>query len=127
MTSAPALLCVRGYLQACLWAGARARSPACSLTCSRPHSLTYSWACVLVCVLAGLLGGCAAGGAKLEAAAERLPIGVPCITVRPAAPVLPAVPQHGIFEQAQALLAREYLRAAYVRQLEALMEGCAGS
>lgn len=119
MTSAPALLRVRGYSQACLRAGARACSSACSLTCS--------WACVLVCVLAGLLGGCAAGGAKLEAAAERLPIGVPCIAVRPAAPVLPTVPQHGIFEQVQALLAREHLRAAYVRQLEALMDGCAGS
>lgn len=123
MTSAPALLRVRGYLQAGLRAGARA----CSSACSLPHSLTCSWACVLVCVLAGLLGGCAAGGAKLEAAAERLPIGVPCIAVRPAAPVLPTVPQHGIFEQVQALLAREHLRAAYVRQLEALMDGCAGS
>jgi hypothetical protein len=82
---------------------------------------------VLVCLLAGLLGGCAAAGPRLEAAAERLPIGVPCIVVRPAAPVLPAVPQHGIYAQAQALLAREHLRAAYVRQLEALMVGCAGS
>lgn len=131
MTSAPALLRVWGNLRACSRAGSRACSPACSLTCSLlrslPRSLTCSWACVLVCVLAGLLGGCAAGGAKLEAAEERLPIGVPCIAVRPAAPVLPAVPQHGIFEQVQALLAREHLRAAYVRQLEALMDGCAGS
>ncbi|MCX7290794.1 hypothetical protein [Janthinobacterium sp.] len=58
---------------------------------------------------------------------ETLPIAVPCKVAHPSAPVLPAVPQHGIFAQAQALLAREQLRAAYVRQLEALVEGCAGS
>ncbi|WP_426070239.1 hypothetical protein [Janthinobacterium sp. DSP2-3-3] len=40
---------------------------------------------------------------------------------------MPAVPQHGIFAQVQALLAREHLRTAYVLQLEALMVGCAGS
>jgi len=91
------------------------RAWACSLTCSL--------ACLLVC----LLGGCAAGGPRLEAAAERLPIAVPCIAVRPAAPLLPAVPQHGIFAQVQALLAREQLRTAYVQQLEALMDGCASS
>ncbi|MGK5012651.1 hypothetical protein [Janthinobacterium sp. MDB2-8] len=52
---------------------------------------------------------------------------MPCIAVLPAAPLLPAVPQHGIFAQVQALLVREQLRTAYVRQLEALMDGCAGS
>ncbi|QYG07110.1 hypothetical protein [Janthinobacterium sp. PAMC25594] len=91
--------------------------------CLRACSLTCSLASLLVC----LLGGCAAGGPRLEAATERLPIAVPCIAVRPAAPLLPAVPQHGIFAQVQALLAREQLRTAYVRQLEALMDGCAGS
>ncbi|MDN2697777.1 hypothetical protein O0882_15770 [Janthinobacterium sp. SUN073] len=91
--------------------------------CLRACSLTCSLTCLLVC----LLGGCAAGGSRLEATAERLPIAVPCIAVRPAAPLLPAVPQHGIFAQVQALLAREQLRTAYVRQLEALMDGCAGS
>ena len=105
MTSAPAPLRVWVCLRA--WA--------CSLTCS------------LACLLVFLLGGCAAGGPRLDAAAERLPIAVPCIAVRPAAPLLPAVPQHGIFAQVQALLAREQLRTAYVRQLEALMDGCAGS
>jgi hypothetical protein len=105
LTSAPAPLRVWFCLRA--WA--------CSLTCSL--------ACLLVC----LLGGCAAGGPRLEAAAERLPIAVSCIAVRPAAPLLPAVPQNGIFAQVQALLAREQLRTAYVRQLEALMDGCAGS
>ena len=42
------------------------------------------------------------------------------------APALPAVPSHGIFEQVQALLAREQLRAARVRQLESLLEACSG-
>ncbi|MEX0139900.1 hypothetical protein MRBLMS1_000667 [Massilia sp. LMS1-1-1.1] len=50
----------------------------------------------------------------------------PCVATRPAAPVLPAVPSHGIFEQVQALLAREQLRAAHVRQLEALLDACSG-
>ena len=98
-----------------VWVCLRAWAWACLLNCSL--------ACLLVC----LLGGCAAGGPRREAAAERLPIAVPCIAVRPAAPLLPAVPQHGIFAQVQALLAREQLRTAYVRQLEALMDGCAGS
>lgn len=48
----------------------------------------------------------------------------PCIATRPVAPVLPAVPSHGIFEQVQALLAREQLRAAHVRQLESLLDAC---
>lgn len=52
---------------------------------------------------------------------------MPCIVTRPVAPVLPAVPSHGIFEQVQALLAREQLRAAHVRQLEALLDACSGS
>ena len=89
----------------------------------RARVLACVWACLLVC----LLGGCAAGRPAQEAATETLPIAVPCKVARPSAPVLPAVPQHGIFVQAQALLAREQLRAAYVRQLEALVEGCAGS
>ncbi|MCC7681869.1 hypothetical protein [Janthinobacterium sp. FW305-128] len=50
----------------------------------------------------------------------------PCIATRPASPALPAVPAHGIFEQVQALLACEQLRAAHVRQLEALLDACAG-
>ncbi|WP_161781485.1 hypothetical protein OPV09_18970 [Janthinobacterium sp. TB1-E2] len=50
----------------------------------------------------------------------------PCIATRPAAPVLPTVPSHGIFEQVQALLAREQLRAAHVRQLESLLDACGG-
>ncbi|MCC7703980.1 hypothetical protein IGS59_17225 [Janthinobacterium sp. GW460P] len=50
----------------------------------------------------------------------------PCIVTRPVAPVLPAVPSHGIFEQVQALLAREHLRAAHVLQLEALLDACSG-
>ena len=51
---------------------------------------------------------------------------VPCLVARPAAPFLPRVPRQGIFAQTQALLAREHLRAAYVQQLEALIDGCAG-
>ncbi len=78
-------------------------------------------------LLACLLGGCAAGAPARDVAPEMLPIGMPCIVARPAAPGLPAVPSHGIFAQVQALLAREHLRAAYVRQLEALIDGCAGS
>ncbi|WP_215408420.1 hypothetical protein [Janthinobacterium sp. JC611] len=50
----------------------------------------------------------------------------PCIATLPVALALPAVPSHGIFEQVQALLAREQLRAAHVRQLEALLEACSG-
>ncbi|MGX9729067.1 hypothetical protein ACWYXO_00395 [Janthinobacterium aestuarii] len=50
----------------------------------------------------------------------------PCVATRPVAPALPAVPSHGIFEQVQALLAREQLRAAHVRQLEALLDACSG-
>nr|WP_314629046.1 hypothetical protein [uncultured Janthinobacterium sp.] len=55
-----------------------------------------------------------------------MPVSAPCITTRPTAPVLPAVPSHGIFGQVQALLAREQLRAAYARQLEMLLDACAG-
>ncbi|WFR77818.1 hypothetical protein P9875_19065 [Janthinobacterium rivuli] len=51
----------------------------------------------------------------------------PCLVTRPVAPALPAVPSHGIFEQVQALLAREQLRAAHVRQLEALLDACSGA
>ncbi|NHQ89967.1 hypothetical protein [Janthinobacterium lividum] len=57
---------------------------------------------------------------------EAWPVSAPCIATRPAAPVLPAVPAHGIFEQVQALLAREQLRAAHVRQLEILLDACTG-
>ncbi|WP_219114009.1 hypothetical protein [Janthinobacterium sp. UMAB-56] len=54
------------------------------------------------------------------------PVSAPCIAARPVAPALPAVPSHGIFEQVQALLAREQLRAAHVRQLESLLDACSG-
>ncbi|MCC7597749.1 hypothetical protein IGS61_09645 [Janthinobacterium sp. FW305-129] len=49
-----------------------------------------------------------------------------CIATRPVAPALPPVPSHGIFEQVQALLAREQLRAAHVRHLETLLDACSG-
>lgn len=73
-------------------------------------------------LLAGLLCGCASGvpASRLEV----LPVSVPCMAKRPVAPALPAVPAHGIFEQVQALLAREQLRAAYARQLEMLLDAC---
>ena len=95
--------------------------------CARVYRWARVLACVWACLLVCLLGGCAAGRPAQDAATETLPIAVLCSVARPSAPVLPAVPQHGIFAQAQALLAREKLRAAYVRQLEALVEGCAGS
>jgi hypothetical protein len=71
------------------------------------------WAC--------MLAGCAAR-APLP---EMLPLAVPCISSRPIAPSLPVVPSSGIYPQAQALLAREKLRAAYQRELEALLDACA--
>ncbi|MDN2713475.1 MULTISPECIES: hypothetical protein [unclassified Janthinobacterium] len=71
-----------------------------------------------------ILTGCAAWvpASKLET----WPVSAPCIATRPAAPALPTVPSHGIFEQVQALLAREQLRAAHVRQLETLLDACSG-
>ncbi|HEU4815764.1 hypothetical protein [Janthinobacterium sp.] len=70
------------------------------------------------------LTGCAAWAPA--STVEAWPVSAPCIAARPAAPTLPAVPSHGIFEQVQALLAREQLRAAHVRQLELLLEACSG-
>ncbi|KKO63258.1 hypothetical protein VM94_03008 [Janthinobacterium sp. KBS0711] len=75
-------------------------------------------------LLASLLTGCAAWAPASQV--EAWPVSAPCIAKRPAAPVLPAVPAHGIFEQVQALLAREQLRAAHVRQLEILLDACTG-
>lgn len=57
------------------------------------------------------------------AAPAQLPA-MPCVAMRPAAPVLPSVPPHGIYAQAQTLLARDKLQAAYVRQLESLLDAC---
>lgn len=76
-------------------------------------------ALLLVCMLAG----CAARAPS----PEMLPLAVPCITSRPVAPSLPAVPASGIYPQVQALLAREKLRAAYQRELEALLDACAAN
>ncbi|OEZ71262.1 hypothetical protein JAB5_25620 [Janthinobacterium sp. HH103] len=75
-------------------------------------------------LLVSLLTGCAAWGPASQV--QAWPVSAPCIATRPASPALPAVPAHGIFEQVQALLAREQLRAAHVRQLEALLDACAG-
>ncbi|MNM71796.1 hypothetical protein D3C81_834710 [compost metagenome] len=77
---------------------------------------------VVSLLLATCLSGCAAclPAPKVEA----VPVGVPCVATRPVSPALPTVPAHGIFEQAQALLAREQLRAAYARQLEMLLDAC---
>lgn len=52
------------------------------------------------------------------------PLAMSCIAARPASPVLPVVPPRGIYAQAQALLARDKLQAAYARQLEALLGAC---
>ncbi|MBB5368715.1 MULTISPECIES: hypothetical protein [unclassified Janthinobacterium] len=71
-------------------------------------------------LLACMLSGCAAHVPMTE----MLPLAVPCISSRPTAPSLPAVPPSGIYPQAQALLAREKLRAAYERELEALLDAC---
>ncbi len=73
-------------------------------------------------LLASMLSGCAA--CVPASPVEVLPVSVPCAATRPKAPVLPAVPAHGIFEQVQALLAREQLHAAYARQLEMLLDAC---
>ncbi len=93
-------------------------------------ALKSAAALVLPGLLPCMLGGCAAGGpagmVAGGAAPDRLPMVVPCLVARPAAPFLPRVPRQGIFAQTQALLAREHLRAAYVQQLEALIDGCAG-
>lgn len=75
-------------------------------------------------LLASLLSGCAAWAPA--STVDTWPVSAPCIVMLPAAPALPAVPSHGIFEQVQALLAREQLRAAHVRQLESLLEACSG-
>lgn len=93
-------------------------------------ALKSAAALLLAGLLLCLLGGCATGGpagmATRDTAPDRLPIVVPCLVARPVAPFLPIVPPQGIFAQTQALLAREHLRAAYVQQLEALIDGCAG-
>ena len=60
----------------------------------------------------------------LSACAAAPPPAISCVTALPVAPSLPAVPPRGIFAQAQALLARDKLQAAYVRQLEALLAAC---
>lgn len=85
-------------------------------------SLANSLASLL---LLSFLTGCAACAPASNV--EAWPVSMPCIATRPVAPVLPAVPSHGIFEQVQALLAREQLRAAHVRQLESLLDACSGS
>jgi hypothetical protein len=94
--------------------GARRRAGQCLKSANR----------VLLASLLSLLGGCAA--CMPAAKGEIMPVRKPCITMRPTAPVLPAVPDHGIFEQVQVLLAREQLRAAHVRQLEMLLDACSG-
>ena len=76
-------------------------------------------------VLVSLLTGCAAWAPTSQV--EVWPVSAPCLVTRPVAPALPAVPSHGIFEQVQALLAREQLRAAHVRQLETLLDACSGA
>lgn len=73
-------------------------------------------------VLACLLGACA----TTVPLSERLPVNVASVHARAAGPALPPVPARGIYEQVQALLAREKLHAAYARQLEALLDACAG-
>lgn len=75
-------------------------------------------------LLVSLLTGCAAWAPAPQV--ESFPVSAPCVVTRPVAPALPVVPSHGIFEQVQALLARERLRAAHVRQLEALLDACSG-
>lgn len=80
--------------------------------------------CAVKVLLLSLLTGCAAGAPASKL--ETWPVSAPCIATRPVAPALPAVPSHGIFEQVQALLVREQLRAAHVRQLEALLDACGG-
>ena len=93
-------------------------------------ALKSAAALLLAGLLPCMLGGCAAGGPAGMVAGgatpDRLPMVVPCFIARPVAPFLPRVPRQGIFAQTQALLAREHLRAAYVQQLEALIDGCAG-
>jgi len=98
------------------------------VTVAMTAALKSAAALLLSGLLLCLLGGCAAGtpAGMADAAPDRLPIIVPCIVARPVAPFLPRVPRQGIFAQTQALLAREHLRAAYVQQLEALIDGCAG-
>lgn len=86
---------------------------------SRP-SIKYAGKVLLVSVLTG----CAAWAPASKV--DTWPVIAPCIATLPAAPALPAVPSHGIFEQVQALLAREQLRAAHVHQLESLLEACSG-
>lgn len=73
-------------------------------------------------VLACLLGACA----TTVPLSERLPVDVAGVHARAAGPALPPVPARGIYEQVQALLAREKLHAAHARQLEALLDACAG-
>ncbi len=84
------------------------------------RSIKYAGTVLLVSVLTG----CAAWAPASNV--ETWPVSAPCIATLPVALALPAVPSHGIFEQVQALLAREQLRAAHVRQLEALLEACSG-
>lgn len=81
--------------------------------------------CAAELLLVSLLTGCAAWAPASKV--EAWPVSAPCLVTRPVAPALPAVPSHGIFEQVQALLAREQLRAAHVRQLEALIDACSGA
>jgi hypothetical protein len=95
--------------------------PPCERAARRAASLASILASLL---LVNLLTGCAAWTPASKV--ETMPVSAPCISTRLVAPALPAVPSHGIFEQVQALLAREQLHAAHVRQLESLLDACSG-
>ena len=73
----------------------------------------------LVTTLLTTLSGCASSLQKVETV-----IPVSCVKTVPARPNLPAVPQQGIFSQAQALIVRDRLRQDYEGELEAIVEAC---
>jgi hypothetical protein len=76
--------------------------------------------------LAGFLVGCAGVPAAPPPTIQtvRVPIAVACVKSRPAAPILPAVPKAGIFDQAKALVARDKIRASYEGELNAVIDAC---
>lgn len=48
----------------------------------------------------------------------------PCIKMMPAKPILPTVPQSGIYDQVKTMIARDIMHEDYETELEAVLIGC---
>lgn len=75
---------------------------------------------ILALLPAIFLAGCAHDPITIK-----VPVPVPCIKERPAAPIYPTVSEDaGIFERVKVLLAERELRKGYEAKLEAMLAAC---